>query len=305
MVPVMLIQISKQSEVPIQEQLGDQIVFLIATEKLEPGAVLPSVRELARRLKIHHNTVSHVYKNLARRAWLERRGNRLAVRAPDELARLKRAEDLDHLINAVIRVAREGGHSLQALRERARERLLAQPPDHILVVEQEPGLRQLLEEEIRRVLRWPVRGCSQEELRSNKGAAIGALVVAPQYSIAYVDASLPKDRPAIGMAFCGADEQVDAVRKLREPSVIAVVSVSSVFLKTARGLLAPALERRHTLCEYLVPLENPSALRAADLVFCDSIASEQVKRPRSFTYRLIAPSSLEYVTTAMESYQKV
>ena len=88
-------------------------------------------------------------------------------------------------------------------------------------------------------------------------------------------------------------------------SVVAVVSVSSVFLKTARGLLAPALERRHTLCEYLIPLEKPSALRAADLVFCDSIASEQVKRPRSFTYRLIAPSSLEYVTTAMESYQKV
>ena len=43
----------------------------------------------------------------------------------------------------------------------------------------------------------------------------------------------------------------------------------------------------------------------ADLVFCDSIASEQVKHPRSFAYRLIAPSSLEYVTTAMESYQKV
>src|SRR5207249_7565217 len=116
-------------------------------------------------------------------------------------------------------------------------------------------------------------------------------------------ASLPKDRPAIGMAFCGADEQVDAVRKLREPSVIAVVSVSSVFLKTARGLLAPALERRHTLCEYLVPLEKPSALRAADLVFCDSIAFKQVHHPRSIAYRLVAPSSLEYVTTAMQSYQ--
>ena len=54
-VPEMQIQISKRSEVPIREQLGDQIVFLIATEKLEPGAILPSVRVLARRLKIHHN----------------------------------------------------------------------------------------------------------------------------------------------------------------------------------------------------------------------------------------------------------
>src|SRR5213082_678614 len=202
----MQIQISRRSEVPIRQQLADQIVFLIVTEKLKAGAVLPSVRELARRLKIHHNTVSYVYADLGRRTWLARRGNRLAVRAADELARLKRAEDLDQMINAVIRVAREGGYSLQALRERVRERLLAQSPDHILVVEQEPGLRRLLEEEIRRVLRWPVRGCSQEELRSNKGAAIGALVVAPQYSIAYVDASLPKDRPAIGMAFRGADE---------------------------------------------------------------------------------------------------
>ncbi len=301
----MQIQISKRSDVPIREQLGDQIVFLIATEKLEPGAILPSVRALARRLKIHHNTVSHVYRDLSRRAWLERRGNRLAVRAPDELAKLKRAEDLDHLINTVIRVARDGGHSLQALRERVRERMLAQPPDHILVVEQEPGLRRLLEEEIRKVVRWAVRGRSQEELRSNKGVAIGALVVAPHYSITYVDALLPKDRPAIGIAFSAADEQVKMVRKLHEPSVIAVASVSSVFLNTARGVLAPALERRHTLSEHLVPLEKPSALRAADLVFCDSIAFEQVKHPRSLAYRLIAPSSLEYVTTAMESYQKV
>jgi DNA-binding transcriptional regulator YhcF (GntR family) len=304
-VPVMQIQISKRSEVPIREQLRDQIVFLIVTEKLEPGVVLPSVRELARRLKIHHNTVSHVYADLVRRTWLARRGNRLVVRAPDEFARLKRAEDLDHLINAVIRVAREGGHSLQALRERVRERLLAQPPDHLLVVEREAGLRRLLEEEVRRVMRWPVRGCCQEALSANRGIAIGALVVAPHYSIGDVDALLPKDRPAIGMAFSTADELVNSVRRLEEPSVIAVVSVSRVFLETARGLLAPALERRHTLSEYLVPLEKPSALRVADLVFCDSIAFEQVRHPRSVAYRLVASSSLEYVTTAMESYQKV
>jgi len=78
-----------------------------------------------------------------------------------------------------------------------------------------------------------------------------------------------------------------------------------IFAQDLVNLRLFALERRHTLCEYLVPLEKPSALRAADLVFCDSIASEQVKHPRSFAYRLIAPSSLEYVTTAMESYQKV
>src|SRR5439155_2200930 len=57
----MNLQISRESEVPIREQLAEQIVFLIVTEKLKPQEVLPSVRQLARRLKIHHNTVSHVY----------------------------------------------------------------------------------------------------------------------------------------------------------------------------------------------------------------------------------------------------
>ena len=57
----MQIRISKQSEIPIREQIAEQIIFRIATDELKPGQALPSVRELARRLKIHHNTVSHVY----------------------------------------------------------------------------------------------------------------------------------------------------------------------------------------------------------------------------------------------------
>jgi len=221
------------------------------------------------------------------------------------VAGVRRAEDLDCLINSVIRLARQAGYSLQALRDRVRERLLAQPPDHILIVEEEPGLCELLQEEMRRELPWPVRGCSRAELSANRGIAIGSLVVSPQYSIIEVDAILPKDRPAIGIAFSAADEQVNMVRKLREPSVIAAISVSKVFLNTARGLLAPALEHRHTLCEYLLPVESPSDLRATDLAFCDSIAFERVKHRRRIVYRLVAPSSLEYVTTAMESYQKV
>jgi GntR family transcriptional regulator len=169
----MQIRISKQSEIPIREQIAEQIIFRIATDELKPGQVLPSVRELARRLKIHHNTVSHVYADLVRRGWLARRkGRRLIVRSQDEFTRVTRAQDLDAMINAVIRVAREGGHSLQELRQRVRERLLAQPPDHLLVIDDDPGLRQLLQEEIRKTVRWPLRACSQEELRLNRGRAV-------------------------------------------------------------------------------------------------------------------------------------
>jgi len=67
------IRIDNSSEVPIRHQLAEQIVFLIATNRLAAGEALPSVREMARRLKIHHNTVSDAYQDLVRRNWLARR----------------------------------------------------------------------------------------------------------------------------------------------------------------------------------------------------------------------------------------
>ena len=59
--------------------------FTLPRASLQPGQALPSVRELARRLKIHHNTVSEAYQDLIRRMWLVgRRGSRVTVRALEE-----------------------------------------------------------------------------------------------------------------------------------------------------------------------------------------------------------------------------
>jgi DNA-binding transcriptional regulator YhcF (GntR family) len=180
----MEIRISKQSGVPVRQQLAEQITFMIATGKVKSGDSLPSVRELARRLKVHHNTVSEAYQDLVRRTWLVRhRGKRLMV-APREMARRAEAAlDLDDLINVTIRAAREFGYSLQELRVRVRGRLLAQPPDHILVVEEDRGLREIIAEEIRESLHWPVESCSRADLVQNPGLAIGAEVVTGQYAI--------------------------------------------------------------------------------------------------------------------------
>jgi DNA-binding transcriptional regulator YhcF (GntR family) len=298
------IRIDKRSEVSVRQQLAEQIIFLIATEKLKPGQALPSVRELARRLKIHHNTVSEAYKDLARRTWVVRRkGSRVVVRSVGEQSVPANGHDVDDLINATIRMARERGYSLQALRERVRTRLLAEPPDHILVVEEEPGLRRLLQQEIRTALGQPVDGCAFSELAAQPGLAIGALTVAGQYVIHDVDRLVPKAVPAIALAFSAADEHLDLLRRLDHPSVVSVVSVSEVFLQTARSLLAPALGRHHVMKEFLFPPDDPRSLRAADLVFADSIARPQVKHKKVLEYRLVAPNSLDYLRTAMESYQ--
>jgi GntR family transcriptional regulator len=284
------IRIDSSNDVPIRRQLTEQIIFLIAIERIKNGEQMPSVRELARRLKIHHNTVSEAYQDLVRRKWLERRrGSRLTVLSREPNA----GSSLDDLINQTIATARDNGFTLQRLRERVRERLLAEPPDHILVVEQDEGLRALICEELRSELSWKIEGCSREELAGNPGLAIGALAVSPQHAVRQVSALFPKERPVVGLRYSNADEHLEAIRALRKPSVIAVVSASELFLEVARSVLAPALGNRHQLAT------GPAAARAADLVFCDSMAKKRLRLPKAIHYRLLLPESIEYVATSM------
>ena len=178
------IRIDNSSEVPIRHHLAEQIVFLIATNRLAAGEALPSVREMARRLKIHHNTVSDAYQDLVRRNWLaRRRGSRLVVAPRETLRTPEDVHSLDDLINATIRMAHSLGYSLQTLRERVRERLLAAPPDHILVVEQDAGLREIMREELRAATPWRITTCSRDDLGSNGDLAIGALAITPQHAM--------------------------------------------------------------------------------------------------------------------------
>ena len=296
------IQIIKDSEVTIREQLVEQIIFLIATGKLQPGEALPSVRGLARPHKIHHNTISQAYQDLVDRDWLiRRRGSRMVVRSPGEREYPPRVEDLDDLINATIKTAKEKGYSFQQLRKRVEERLMALPPDHLLVVSEDRGLRLLLREELKEKLSFPVESCSTEELSLNPELTMGALVVAPPGSIPKVAPLVPKERPAISLTFSTVDEHIKTIQELQKPSTIAVVSISQAVLNTARGILAPVVGDRHSMREYLLPCENLRGLEVTDLVLCDMIAHRRVRARKLLPYRLVSPTCLKQLSTAMEA----
>jgi len=298
------IRIDSSSDVSIRQQLIEQIIFLIATGGLGARQSLPSVRELARRLKIHHNTVSDAYKDLVKRKWVARnRGSRLVVIARETMVVPDNTQSLDDIINLTINIAHAMGYSLQALRARVRERLMLAPPDHILVVEQDEGLKEILCDEIRSALPYPVKGCSQEELASNPGLAIGALAVAPLYFFGVVVELFPKDRPVIPITYNKADQHIRRIRDLRQPSTIAVVSASPRFLAVARSILAPAIGARHQLQEILLPPERPPSARSVDVIFCDSIAKRALRSPKAIHYALVSAKSLEQLATAMQAYQ--
>ncbi len=60
----MVITIDFESEVPIYEQLRNEIIMGIAGHKLSPGEPLPSVRRMAADIGIHAHTVNKAYAML-------------------------------------------------------------------------------------------------------------------------------------------------------------------------------------------------------------------------------------------------
>lgn len=295
----MEISLSKNSEVPLRQQLAEQIVVLITTGELRAGQQLASVRSLARRLKIHHNTVSEAYQDLVSRGWLARqRGSRLVVGPRTASSRIA-SVGLDELINEAIQRAKEMGFTLQALTERVRERLQEEPADHILIVEDEPGLREVICAEVQRKLGWPVKGCSVDGFATEPDLALGAQVFAPGHIREGLKLLLPANRPAAWITYSAADEHLRLIRGLKNPSAIAAVSVSESLLKTARSLFAPALGRRHTFHEVLLAERKRTDLRGMDLVFCDSIALKAVCARNKIHYHLVSQQSLAELGSTM------
>ena len=299
----MEIRLTKNSDIPPHQQLAEQIVFLITTGKLRPSETLPSVRALARRLGIHRNTVSKAYQDLVRRAWVRGRpGSRLSV-APAVYLRGRTTHDkLDELIDQSTERARAMGYSLAVLRRRVAARLALQPPNHFLVVENEPGLRKVIRAEIYAALGKPVDGCSPDQFLKSPALAAGAQIVVPEYAFHLLEPVASSDWPPIRLLFCAADAHIKFVQNLREPSIIAVASVSKTLLKTARSVLAPALARQHSFRDVLVGATERPDLSGADVVFCDSLTISKVRCKRKLHYQLISQECMGEIAAILELF---
>jgi len=113
-----MFEVDSSSPNPIYAQLDRSIRAAIATGKLEPGAQLPTVRQLAVDLAVNANTVARVYAQLERDGILEtRRGVGTFVReSPSPQAALAHRErELRALIHRVVGDAALLGFTLPEL----------------------------------------------------------------------------------------------------------------------------------------------------------------------------------------------
>ncbi len=248
------IRISKDSSVPVYEQLSAQIVLLIGSGKLKPGDALPSVRDLELRLGIHRNTVLRAYQDLILNLLVEKRqGRRLFVRNR-EVERTPSGEPIDDLVNSFLAQAQQRGYTLRELYTKLRQRMRSAPPDRVLVLSDDAGMRVVLPIELKQGFGCGVEARRVDELASDPELMIGALVVTPPGHMPKIAGLLPPERPAVPITYSSADSHLHLIRGLERPSLIALVSISEYFLKTAGAVLAPATGKRHSIREHLLNL---------------------------------------------------
>jgi GntR family transcriptional regulator len=294
----MRLWLSKNSDVPLREQLVRQVMLGVLSEDLKAGQRLPSTRELARRFRIHPNTVSAAYRDLERAGWLEvRKGSGVYVRPLGDRESAPAGDpriELDRLVNAFLALARARGHTLADVQARLKHWLSLEPPDHFLVVEPDEGLREILSAEIAEATAFPVRGCGYEECGDPLTLA-GAAVVALYSKAEEVRRALPAEASTI---FLHARSVPDALKGESVPPRDALVSVVSrwpeflgwarVFL-VAAGVEPDALDLRDAREEGW-----ERGLRSSAYVIADALTARQLAPDLSArVYRVVADSSLE------------
>ena len=97
-----MLEINPSDAVPIWRQIEDEIRRLLAAGTLVPGGPVPSVRDLARDLRVNPATVSKAYQHLMIAGLLEvRRGDgTYVVEAPPQM---RKSERRDALAAAAVR----------------------------------------------------------------------------------------------------------------------------------------------------------------------------------------------------------
>jgi len=151
---MMRLWLSKNSAASLREQLGTQITLGVISGDLKPGEKLPSVRELARRYKIHSNTVSAAYRDVEGRGWLEvRKGSGVYV---CDLRPGAESSSLDELIESFLEETRRRGFSAAEVRDGLTRVFGAAPVRNVVVIEPEPELGEILAAELHDQVPLPI-----------------------------------------------------------------------------------------------------------------------------------------------------
>jgi len=102
----MIIQIDKNSRIPIYDQIKEQIKGLIQAGQIKTGDQLPTIRSLSKELSVNVNTVALAYRDLVNNGVIitERgKGSFVSSTPGEEEMQSIRQEKLRNMISALVR----------------------------------------------------------------------------------------------------------------------------------------------------------------------------------------------------------
>lgn len=117
-------RLDTSSGVPFYRQIIDQVLLAVADGRLQAGAQLPTVRQLAVDLSINLNTVAKAYREMEIRGIVETQqgtGTFVAARRPDSKMREKK-KAVNDLVDSLIANGAARGIGIDELAEALMER---------------------------------------------------------------------------------------------------------------------------------------------------------------------------------------
>ena len=123
----MQIYIQARDGVPIYLQVMQQIKYLIASGRLEPGEELPSIRVLAEQLLVNPNTIARAYRELEVAGVVEKRrtAGTYVAESGSPLARKERIKLLKERIDQLLVEAFQMGFDLDEVLKQVQQSELA------------------------------------------------------------------------------------------------------------------------------------------------------------------------------------
>lgn len=234
----MKVAINRESPIPLHDQLVQQISLQIAAGVLRPGERLPSIRDLARRLDVHPNTVSAVYKSLeGYGVVVVRQGSGVRVLetepgAEDDVGSLAR------IAERFVAAARLAGHGDDAVKAAIDRALSPATIDRLVVVDPHPDFHPLYLHELRRAFRCPIETVTVEELAARQPASLErAAIATSMYHLAATQTAAGARHRVRVFQVGTADELLGVIRTVPSGQTVALVSVSPTLLALAKDLI--------------------------------------------------------------------
>ncbi|HWN11165.1 MAG TPA: GntR family transcriptional regulator [Pyrinomonadaceae bacterium] len=302
----MRLWLSKSSEVPVRTQLEAQIILGILSNDLKADERLPSTRELARRYKIHSNTVSAAYRQLATKGWVDyRKGSGVYVRERSSGQSHDGNSPLDRLISFFLNIGLDKGHTLREMQLRLRHWLSLPPPDHFLIVEPDAELRRIVVHEVEEATGARAVGIGPDEC-SNTALLSAAAPVAMFGQAELARSALPRDTYLITLRSRSIPESLRGEKMPGDDALIAIVSCWPAFLSWARTMLVAAGLDPNALSVRDSRQEGwEKGLRSMSIVISDSLTASHLPRGcASKVFSVVSDSSIVELRAYMDEFFK-